>query len=122
MGEVELLDKLQTELEIPVGDYGKYRQEVEKVLADVKKRNIIFDEDAKLAFAAHVISLMMRLEKNEKVADLDEDVIAEIKPSAMQTSKEILSDIEKKFGELSRSEIVLVAIHIQTTLEKGGIE
>jgi len=60
----------------------------------------------------------MRLETGEKVAGIDEEELSQLDPGAIAITRELMDIIEKSYGEADAAEMALVAIHIQTALER----
>ena len=116
--EIKVIDELKSRDEWTPADFEKYGDDLRDVLILMRDRNVFFEEGNLLAFTNHVMTLFRRLETGEKVDALDESILEEINYKAMEVAKELVSRYASKYGEADMTELVLLAIHIQTAQEQ----
>ena len=116
--ELKVIDELKSRDEWTPADFEKYGDDLRDVLILMRDRNVFFEEGNLLAFTNHVMTLFRRLETGEKVDALDESILEEINYKAMEVAKELVSRYASKYGEADMTELVLLAIHIQTAQEQ----
>lgn len=91
-----------------------------KVLDFLKQQGVNFNETTSLGLVSHLLTLVRRINLNEKVADLGDEILSQIDPKAVEHARNALNIIEKdKNIELDNSEIALVAIHVQNAMQQA---
>lgn len=95
----------------------KYLLEVLDFLA---KENVFFDENSIIGLGSHLFGLVSRIKSKEEMEDLGELMINEIEPRVLDLAKHAASIIEVNENvTLVKSEILLIAIHIQNVINNG---
>lgn len=116
-GRSELMEKVRTELDISEEAFPKYQKDIEAVLEYLKEHEVVFGEDNLLAFAAHVVTLFVRLEKGEKVEGMGDEVLSQLDPKAVEITNGMMELVGKWYCPADSTETALVAIHIHTALD-----
>ena len=116
--EIKVIDMLKARGDWSEADFEKYGEDLKDALILMRDRNVYFEEGNLLAFTNHVLTLFRRLETGEKVDALDESIIEEINYKALEVAKELVARCAAKYGEADQTELVLLAIHIQTAQEQ----
>lgn len=94
-----------------------------KVLDYLNEKGVSFDENTVVGFLNHLFAMFQRLEKDEKLPDLGDEILDQINPKAIGLAKDSLKMIEDlKQVTLDKAEIALVAIHIQNALQESEKE
>lgn len=112
-----VMEKAKSELNLPAEKFAQYAVETETVIRYLKGRGIVFAEANMLAFIAHFLTMLSRLETGEKVDEMSEAVLEQIDQHAVELTRKIFKPLEEKYGLADTAEIVLAAIHIQTAME-----
>lgn len=90
---------------------------VRKVLIFTKEQGIAWEDNFRLGFLSHMISLIRRARDGEWVAEMDESLFEEVTPAAIQLAQEIV-EVFSKEGAEHRSEVLLVSTHYEMALRK----
>ncbi len=90
---------------------------VRKVLSFTKEQGIAWEDNFRLGFLSHMISLIRRARDGEWVAEMDESLFEEVTPAAIQLAQEIVEAFSKEGAE-HRSEVLLVSTHYEMALRK----
>ena len=113
---MKFIDKVLETSEIETDikeDVLAYYEEAKK---QFKKMNIPMDEDAELVFSNHLIALLKRIKRKAFVADIDEEMFSE---KAYNFAETLVKPFFEKEGEtVNRTEVFLVATHIELALQK----
>ena len=90
-----------------------------QVTDKLKENHIVFsDENAEMVFTNHLVALTKRILSKEFIPDLDESLMDGVSLQAMELSENIVKDLFESNGcEVNKSELFLVATHIQLYLE-----
>lgn len=97
----------------------RYECDMKRILVFLEKNGVIFDEERLPVFVNHILSMFNRIEKGERVTDVDEAVIDEISSKDMELAGQVIESVQKEYGDANRAEQILVAIHIHTALEES---
>lgn len=97
----------------------------EDVLASYKevkeafaKTGIVMDDNAEFVFSNHILALLKRIKANEFVDEIDEETIAEVSEESFGIAEKLVSGLfEKNNVAVNRSEVFLVATHIEMALQ-----
>lgn len=117
MTMVESIRELEVQMNVNPQDYEFNERYVSEVLVQLKEYGVNLDESSFIGFVSHVIGLLKRLRDGEEMMDLGDDILSQIDEKSFEIAKKIATVFEKNFNtELNQSEIVLLAIHIQTAL------
>ena len=92
---------------------------MKQVDEQLKQLKIEFsDENAEMVFTNHLVALTKRILSKEFIPDLDDSLMEGVSLQAMQLSEELVKDLFESHGcEVNKSELFLVATHIQLYLE-----
>lgn len=93
------------------------KKEVREVLAFSTKQGVVWEEQFKLGFLSHMISLIRRSKDDEWVAEMDECLFAEVSKKAIELAEEIVQAFTEE-GAAHRSEVLLVSTHYEMALRK----
>ena len=116
---VESIRELEVQMNVNPQDYEFNESHVSQVLIQLKEYGVNLDENSFIGFVSHVISLLKRLRDGEEMMDLGDDILSQINKESFDIAKKLGAIFEKDFNTtLNQSEIVLLAIHIQTALVK----
>jgi len=117
MINANLLEKVRQELKLTEEQHERYALTLTEVDIFLEENQVHFAEDNLLAFLAHMVTLLMRLETGEKVTGMGAEVLSQLEPDTVSITRKLLKIVEEAYGEPDGAEIVLVAIHVQTALE-----
>ena len=126
MTALERVQKVETQMELTPEMSAMVEKRVPALLEDLEREGVFFDESGDIGFISHAISLVKRLESGEKVKDLGEEVLAQLEEGAVALARRVLEPLEEAYATaLDRTELALVAIHVQTAManaekRKGG--
>lgn len=111
-----ILDDLREKLHIDDREYCEVKKIVGRIEETLNSKDIYFDEQIRVGFYSHMVSFIRRLKKNELVTDVDEKaVLDQIDKENLDLAIKLIKPLFDKFKvEYSYSEIVLIAIYIQT--------
>lgn len=119
---MKFIDKVLETSEIEADikeDVLAYYEEAKK---EFKKMNIPMDEDAELVFSNHLIALLKRIKRKAFVADIDEEMFSEVSEKAYNLAETLVKPFFEKEGEtVNRTEVFLVATHIELALQKEEV-
>lgn len=117
---MEMLYSLKTKLNIKNEDFDEILFEIENINKKLQEENIILNEQFRIGLYSHMVSFIMRLKSNEKVSKISDEVISQLDQESTELSKIILEPLFRKYDVgLDMSEVVLVAIHLQTIKESN---
>ena len=117
---MKTLTKLQPKLNINDADVPEYESILETVENILHREGIIFNENSRLAFYAHIINYIRRLKDHEYLDIKYDDIRKEIDQDIYEIAEEIVQVICEKYQSMFEvQEVMLIAIHIQTTRFKG---
>ncbi|MFZ7132564.1 MAG: PRD domain-containing protein [Eubacteriales bacterium] len=122
---MDVLNELQSKFDIEDSRYQEMRCEVIKVSKILREKDIYFEGNYEIGFYSHMISLIRRLEEGEEMSYIGDDVFNQIDEDSVNIAEEVLTPLfDKHHKNVDRSEILLVAIHIQTAKSnrEGGVE
>ncbi|MDY6867403.1 MAG: PRD domain-containing protein [Chloroflexota bacterium] len=116
---MDILKHLQTRLNINDENLPEYQTILEEVKKRLTKNDIQFNENSSIAFFAHVINYVRRL-KNHEYIDIECDEIRkEIDQDIYKLAEEIVIMISSQYdSRFEEPEVLLIAIHLQTTRVK----
>ena len=79
-----------------------------------KEKGIDFNDTEEYVFSNHIVCLLKRLKSGELIDPIDEEMMKEIDYDVFDLTEKCIEPIFKKYNlEISRSEVFLVATHIQ---------
>lgn len=98
----------------------------EEVLSSYKKvkeafqnTKIAMDEDSEFVFSNHIIALLKRIKAHSFVDDLDDEMLGQVSQKAYDIANSLVGELFVKEGlPINRSEVFLVATHIDLALQK----
>lgn len=94
----------------------KSYQEIKEAFA---RTGIPMDYDAELVFSNHILALLKRIKEHSFVEDIDEDTLSEVSDEAFQVADGLVGSYFTQEGlPVNRSEVFLVATHIEMALLK----
>lgn len=109
---------------IKLADDGKsdIKDDLNIVYEKIIKNEIKFiDENFEISFYNHIVALIKRLRDKDLVEPIDDSLMGEIPEKTIEFSKYLVEDIFKLYNtQIDKTEIFLVATHIQLTLNYGG--
>lgn len=116
---MEILDGLREKLNIEDDEYEEMEEIIGEMEAEINSHDIYINDEIRVGFYSHMVSFIRRLKKNELVVDAaDETVISQINEENMKLAVDIVNPLFEKYNsDYSESEVVLVAIYIQTSNE-----
>lgn len=121
---MDTLTKLKDKLNIDENELIEIRKVIFHIEETLDFYGISFDEQLELGFYSHIVSFVRRLKENEKVMDVNDDSILEqIDKKALDIAEVLLKPIFKKYNSpYNYSEVILVAVYIQTAMfkDEGG--
>ncbi|GMQ61399.1 hypothetical protein AN2V17_06280 [Vallitalea sp. AN17-2] len=120
---MEMLALLEKQMQLSEQDILDFSPYYDKICAFLEKNHIQFDENFALGFYSHMYAFVGRLKIGEMVQDVDRTLEKEIEPRVMVLTKELLESVGNEYlSVVSKDEILLASIHIQTAIlmqEKG---
>jgi PRD domain protein (TIGR03582 family) len=90
---------------------------VREVLAFSRKQGVQWNDQFRLGFLSHMISLIRRARDNEWVAEMDESLFDELSPEAIALAEDMVKAFTET-GAQHRSEVLLVSTHYEMALRK----
>lgn len=104
-----------------------HKEEIEKEYLIIKQRfndkGIEFNEEEEMMFSNHLICLIKRVLENNFIADIDEELMSEISATIFVLTEECIGDLFTSHGcDINKSELFLVATHIQVNLNRKESE
>lgn len=82
-----------------------------------KEKNIKLHEENASMFITHLCSALERIDKNEVLNDLDEEILESLKTEEKYNeSMCLVKDLSKVVGELPREEVNFIVMHVCTLL------
>ena len=90
-----------------------------KVKDAFQKTGIVMDDDSEFVFSNHIIALLKRIKAHSFVDDLDEEMLSQVSQKAFDIANKLVGVLFVKEGlPINRSEVFLVATHIDLALQK----
>jgi transcriptional regulatory protein LevR len=113
---MEVLESLRGKLDITTEEYKEIEKIIRTMETNINIKGIYFNDQLKVGFYSHMVSFIRRLKNNELIVDANEESIVEqIKKENMDLAIELIKPLFQKYKvKDSYSEIVLIAIYIQT--------
>jgi len=116
---MKVLSTLQPKLDIDKTELPEYEAVINDIKEILHEHQIVFSENAELVFYAHMIHYVRRIKNSEELDMTYDEILKEIHEDVYAIAEEIVLKISERYGSpLDVSEILLIAIHIQTTLVK----
>lgn len=111
-----VLHELRQNLNIDADEYEEIGEIIKNMEDAINSKGILFDDQIKVGFYSHMVSFLRRLKKGELIIDADDGVILEqIEKENMDLSVVLVKPLFEKYKvSYSQSEVVLIAIYIQT--------
>lgn len=82
------------------------------------KTGIVMDDNAEFVFSNHILALLKRIKANDFVEDIDEDMMSEVSKEAFEIAAKLVSgQFSKEALPVNRSEVFLVATHIEMAMQ-----
>ncbi|QSQ07920.1 hypothetical protein H0A61_00239 [Koleobacter methoxysyntrophicus] len=119
---MEILNRLKRKLDIKDGEFEEIVNEIKRIEGILKKENLILGEQSKIGMYSHMISFIKRLRDGEKAVDVEigKEVLSQLEERAVNLASKIVEPIFERYSKpVSRTEVLLVAIHIQTALSNN---
>lgn len=92
-------------------------KEVKEAFAET---GIKMDDNAEFVFSNHILALLKRIKANAFVEDIDEEMISEVSEEAFGIAEKLVGGQFSKEGlPVNRSEVFLVATHIEMALQNA---
>lgn len=113
----DVIAKVEGELNLPAEQFDRYAAEVREVMEELTRKEILFEEGNAIAFIAHLITMLNRLDTGEKVQEMGEEILDQIEDQAVSITREFIETIEQRYQKVDTAEVILAAIHIQTAME-----
>lgn len=114
---MEVLYELKDKLDMKDDEFKEAKEEIKRIDKILERENIVLNEQFKIGLYSHIISFIRRLKKGEKTIEIGNDIISQIKDYPLDIAKRIVVPIFEKYKTVPCfSEIILVAIHIQTAI------
>ena len=126
MTALERVRAVEAQMELSPGLAAAAERHVPRLLEELAAAGVDFGPHGEVGFISHAVSLVKRLETGERVKDLGEEVLAQLEEGAVALSRRVLEPLEEAYATaLDRTELALVAIHVQTAMtnaekRKGG--
>lgn len=99
-------------------DVLQYYKEAKESFASL---GVPMEEEAELVFSNHLVALMKRIKTREFVDSMDEKMFSEVSGRAMEKAGMLAAPFFEKEGlPANKTEVFLVATHIELALQKGG--
>lgn len=99
------------------GNYNKVIKVIE-YFDDVKNIKLV-EENASM-FITHLCSALGRIENNETVNDIDEEIIEALKlEEKYNESMYLVKDLKNVIGEIPKEEVNFLVMHVCTLLAQG---
>ena len=101
------------------------REHVVSDYKDIKDKlkgyELSFDDNSELLLSNHIFSLLKRIYNHELIEPIDEELMEGVSDDALSIAKNLFSGVFLKNDlALDKSEIFLVATHIELALERTG--
>lgn len=111
-----VLDELKEKLDIHADEYKEIEEIIRNMENAINAKGIFFNEQIKVGFYSHMVSFLRRLKEDELVVDADEEVILDqIEKENMDLAIDLVKPLFEKYKvDYSHSEVVLIAIYLQT--------
>lgn len=114
----KLLKDVQKRLKMTEEEFNSYGTGIEHTCKILAEEGIEFQEDFKLVFFSHMVSLMKRLNENIPLNCGDEYPEDEIDQEAIKVAEKIINPLAKQYlRNLDRMEIILASIQLQLAME-----
>lgn len=85
-----------------------------------KVKNIKLVEENASMFITHLCSALERIDKNEIVNDLDEEILESLKlEEKYNESMNLVKDLKEVIGEVPREEVNFIVMHVCTLLAQA---
>ncbi len=110
-----LLENNDLEDEIKDGVIADYEKAKEKL----KTFGLPFDDDSEMVFSNHLLALLKRIHRKKLIDPLDDDMMVDVSDKAIAMADDLVGDFFEEHGlERDRSEIFLVATHLELALQR----
>lgn len=113
---MEILNTLKEKLHIDGNEYYEVKEIIGGIEKSLNSKKVFFDEQVRIGFYSHMVSFLRRLKKNELIKDVeDQAVLNQIDKENLDLATKLIEPLFDKYEvEGSYSEIILIAIYIQT--------
>lgn len=82
---------------------------------------IVMNEDAQFVFSNHILALIKRIKAHSFIEDLDEEDFKQVSKEAYDMAESLVKDLfEKEQLPINKTEVFLVATHIEIAIQKKG--
>ncbi len=117
---MKILNLLQPKLDIKEENLPEFESIIENVKGILRQHNIHFNENSQIAFYAHIINYIRRLKEHEYLNLEYGEIRKEIDQDVYEIAEKIVEMISQKYdSKFEVPEVLLIAIHIQTTRVKS---
>lgn len=112
-----VLHSLKKELKMTEQEYHEIKNIIEKMEKEINSKGIFFNEQIKIGFYSHMVSFIRRLKKNDLVMDAeDNSILSQIEKENMNLAMDMTKALFQRYNtDFSKSEVILIAIYIQTS-------
>lgn len=121
---MDILVELKDKLNIDKNEFIEIKQVVFDLEQILCSYGILFDEQLKLGFYSHIVSLVRRLKENRSLMDVnDNSILEQIDKRSIDIANILIKPIFERYNSsYSYSEVILIAVYIQTAMakDKGG--
>ena len=91
-----------------------FKEDYLSIKNNFMEKGIDFNDTEEYVFSNHIICLLKRIKSGELIEPIDEEMMNEIDDDVFALTEECIASTFKKYGlEINRSEVFLVATHIQ---------
>lgn len=113
---MDVLGELKEKLNMDIYEYKEAKDVIRNMEETINSKGIYFDEQIKIGFYSHMVSFLRRLKKNDLVTDVDEQIVLDqIEKENLELAIDLTRPLFQKYDvNYSHSEVVLIAIYIQT--------
>lgn len=115
---MEILHNLKANLEIEDEELNEFSWEFKSIDEKLANYGIALDEQSRIGFYSHMVSFVRRVKGNERIMEIT-GLDSQIEKETVEIARDIVKPIfEKHDTNIDKSEVLLVAIHIQAAKSK----
>lgn len=113
-----MLEDIKNRLKMENDEFQEYAKEINHVENILNEEGIRFQDDFKLVFFSHMISLAKRFKEDISLNCGDDIPEDEVDTNSIRISERIIYPINQRYSNtLDRLEVILAAIQIQLALD-----
>lgn len=114
---MKCLGLVKNSLNLKDDEIEEIKEDLEYVESILGKYDVEFENAFEIGFYNHIISFISRAKTGEFVAPIEEETVSELTDTSISIATEMLEKIFTKYERsINKSEIYLVAIHIQLAM------